>query len=47
MLIVLLMFMLIVEAYLVFYKRNLLHPIVYFFGVWIICILFTVIMVRL
>lgn len=43
MLIGLLVFMLVVEAYLIICKRNLLHPIVYFFGIWIVCILFTVI----
>lgn len=43
MLIVLLLFMIIVVAYLVFRKRNLLHPTVYFFGIWIVCVLFTVI----
>lgn len=43
MLIVLLVFMLVVEAYLVIHKRNLLHPLVYFFGIWIVCVLFTVI----
>lgn len=43
MLIGLLVFMLVIEAYLVIRKHNLLHPIVYFFGIWIVCILFTII----
>lgn len=43
MLVALLVFMIAVEIYLVFTKHNLLHPIVYFFGIWTICILFTVI----
>lgn len=41
MLIALLTFMIIAEAYFIIYKHNLLHPTVYFFGIWIVCILLT------
>lgn len=40
---ILLIIMMVIEIYQILIKRNFLHPLVYFFGIWIICISFALI----